>query len=49
MVEMDYILGKLVDKLEEVGELENTLIIFTSDQLRQICASAWRSITCRRA
>ena len=31
MVEMDYILGKLVDKLQEVGELENTLIIFTSD------------------
>ena len=31
MVEMDYILGKLVDKLEEVGELENTLIFFTTD------------------
>ena len=26
MVEMDYILGKLVDKLAEVGELDNTLI-----------------------
>ena len=25
MVEMDYILGKLVDKLTEIGELENTL------------------------
>lgn len=31
MVEMDFILGKLVDKLEEIGELENTLIMFTSD------------------
>jgi arylsulfatase len=28
---MDYILGKLVDKLQEIGELENTLIFFTSD------------------
>ena len=31
MAELDYILGKLVDKLAEVGELENTLIFFTSD------------------
>ena len=31
MVHMDYILGQLVDKLDEVGELENTIIIFTSD------------------
>jgi arylsulfatase A-like enzyme len=28
---MDYVLGKLVDKLAEIGELHNTLIIFTSD------------------
>jgi arylsulfatase A-like enzyme len=28
---MDYVLGKLVDKLAEIGELDNTLIIFTSD------------------
>ena len=31
MVHMDYVLGKLVDKLQEIGELENTLIILTSD------------------
>ncbi len=31
MVQMDYVLGKLVDKLGEISELENTLIIFTSD------------------
>lgn len=31
MVQMDYTLGKLVAKLKEVGELENTLILFTSD------------------
>jgi arylsulfatase A-like enzyme len=31
MVEMDDVLGKLVDKLQEVGELENTLIILSSD------------------
>jgi arylsulfatase len=31
MVEMDDVLGKLVDKLDEIGELENTLILFTSD------------------
>jgi arylsulfatase len=31
MVQMDYTLGKLVDKLQETGELENTLIILTSD------------------
>ncbi|MBM3536041.1 MAG: arylsulfatase [Alphaproteobacteria bacterium] len=31
MVEMDYLLGELVDKLQEIGELENTLIFFTSD------------------
>jgi hypothetical protein len=30
-VQMDYVLGKLVDKLAEIGELDNTLIIFTSD------------------
>jgi arylsulfatase A-like enzyme len=28
---MDYVLGQLVDKLQQIGELENTLIIFTSD------------------
>ena len=31
MVQMDDVLGRLVDKLTEIGELENTLIIFTSD------------------
>jgi len=31
MVHMDYVLGRLVDKLDEIGELENTMIIFTSD------------------
>jgi arylsulfatase len=31
MVQMDYTLGKLVDKLKETGELENTMILFTSD------------------
>jgi len=31
MVHMDYVLGQLVDKLQQVGELENTLIILTSD------------------
>lgn len=31
LVQMDDVLGKLVDKLAEIGELENTLIIFTSD------------------
>ena len=31
MVEMDYTLGQLVKKLEETGELENTLIVMTSD------------------
>ena len=31
MVQMDDILGQLVAKLQEIGELENTLILFTSD------------------
>src|SRR5262245_758018 len=31
MVQMDYVLGKLVEKLEQTGELENTLIVLTSD------------------
>jgi arylsulfatase A-like enzyme len=31
MVEMDYVLGQLVDRLQQIGELENTLIILTSD------------------
>src|SRR5215510_8566855 len=31
MLEMDYTLGKLVEKLDQIGELENTLIILTSD------------------
>ena len=31
MVQMDYVLGKLMDKLEEIGEAENTIVIFTSD------------------
>jgi len=31
MVQMDYTLGKLVDKLDEIGELDNTLILLTSD------------------
>jgi arylsulfatase len=31
MVEMDHTLGELIKKLEETGELENTLILFTSD------------------
>jgi arylsulfatase len=31
MVHMDYVLGKLVEKLDQVGELENTLIVLTSD------------------
>ncbi|MEM8575894.1 MAG: sulfatase-like hydrolase/transferase [Pseudomonadota bacterium] len=31
MVHMDHIFGKLMEKLEEIGEAENTLVIFTSD------------------
>ena len=31
MVQMDYVLGQLVDKLQQTGELENTMIILTSD------------------
>jgi arylsulfatase len=31
MVQMDYILKRLVDKLQDIGELENTLILLTSD------------------
>jgi arylsulfatase A-like enzyme len=31
MVELDYILGQLYDKLKETGELDNTLILFSSD------------------
>jgi arylsulfatase A-like enzyme len=31
MVHMDYVLGQLVDRLQQIGELENTLIILTSD------------------
>jgi len=31
MVQMDYTLGKLVDKLDEIGELDNTLILLASD------------------
>jgi arylsulfatase len=31
MVQMDYTIGKLVQKLKDIGELENTLIILTSD------------------
>jgi arylsulfatase len=31
MVHMDYVLGQLYDKLEQTGQLENTLILLTSD------------------
>jgi arylsulfatase len=31
MVHMDYVLGKLMEKLEAIGEAENTIVIFTSD------------------
>ncbi|MEM7191675.1 MAG: sulfatase-like hydrolase/transferase [Pseudomonadota bacterium] len=31
MVHMDHIFGQLMKKLEEIGEAENTLVIFTSD------------------
>ena len=31
MVQMDYILGQLYDKLQQTGELDNTLIILSSD------------------
>lgn len=31
MVQMDYTLGKLMDKLREIGELDNTLVLLTSD------------------
>jgi arylsulfatase len=31
MVEMDHVLGQLVGALEEIGELENTLVLFSSD------------------
>ncbi|MFA5899585.1 MAG: sulfatase-like hydrolase/transferase [Hyphomicrobium sp.] len=31
MVQMDYTIGKLVAQLDEIGELENTLIILSSD------------------
>jgi len=30
-VQMDYTLGRLVDKLREIGELDNTLILLSSD------------------
>ena len=31
MVHMDYVLGRLMEKLEDIGEAENTIVIFTSD------------------
>jgi arylsulfatase len=31
LVHMDYVFGQLMKKLEEIGEAENTLVIFTSD------------------
>ena len=31
MIQMDYTLGQLYDKLQQIGELENTLIILSSD------------------
>jgi len=31
MVQMDYTLGQIVDKLQAIGELDNTLILLTSD------------------
>jgi arylsulfatase A-like enzyme len=31
MVHMDYVLGRLVEKLQQTGELDNTLIVLTSD------------------
>jgi arylsulfatase A-like enzyme len=31
MVQMDYILGQLHDKLQQIGELDNTLILLSSD------------------
>ena len=31
MVQMDYTLGQIVDKLQAIGELDNTLILMTSD------------------
>jgi arylsulfatase len=31
MVQMDDTIGKLVDKLDEIGELDNTMILLTSD------------------
>jgi arylsulfatase A-like enzyme len=31
MVQMDYTLGQLVDRLEAIGELDNTLILLSSD------------------
>ena len=31
MIELDYILGRLVSALEETGQLENTIIFITSD------------------
>lgn len=31
MVEMDYVLGQLIKALEETGELENTIVILSSD------------------
>ncbi len=31
VTEVDHYLGKLFDKLEEAGELDNTIIVFTSD------------------
>jgi arylsulfatase A-like enzyme len=31
MVQMDYALGQLYEKLQEIGELENTLVILSSD------------------
>jgi arylsulfatase A-like enzyme len=31
MVQMDYTIGQLVDKLQAIGELDNTLILLTSD------------------
>ncbi len=45
---MDKIVGRIVDKIESVGQLENTLIIFTSDNgTNRTIESQWNGQTIR--
>jgi len=48
MVEaMDHHLGRLFDHLKSIGEYDNTLIIFTSDNGAEASGSADPSLICR--